>query len=156
MLETRMLLLSPALDGQPRAIADAETNAPRGFALWQSETNRWWTWLRPPLLSVHEQEEAPLIFTVRPCGLLGRQQEVRDAEDQRIGYLDGTAIRDRNYILYAQARLNGNGIHYENPGGDTLAIMQRTPEGTVLTFTKLIEADPFAKMLLLAAALLQK
>jgi hypothetical protein len=162
MLETRVLLFPSAEPqtalwpaAQPRSIADAENKTTLGFALWQSEASRWWTWWHWPVLSVYEQEEAPLVFTVRRAGLWGLQHEVRDAEGQRIGTFDRNAIYDRNHLLYARARSNGEGVSYENLAGEALASMRPTPEGMELTFTKLIETDPFAKMLVLAAALFQ-
>ena len=87
MLETHVLLLRPAVAGQPRVIADAARGKPVGFARLQHDGERGWLGsLLGPILAVHEQEEEPLLFTVRRC-FLWTQREVRDAEGTRVGYV---------------------------------------------------------------------
>lgn len=155
MLETHVLLLHPADAGQSRRIADAATGKPVGFARIQPGTERGWLGLLlGPTLAVHEQEEEPLLFTVRRS-FLWPQREVRDAEEVCVGYMSRRAIRDRNRLLYAEARPHAAGVSYQCVNGALLAITRDTSTGLELIFKEVIYADPFAKMLLLAAALLQ-
>jgi hypothetical protein len=153
MLETPVLLLRPTVVGQPRVIADAVSGKPLGFARLQPDAQRGWLGsLLGSILAIHEQEEEPLVFTVRRC-LLWTQREVRDAEGERVGYLGRGTIRDRNRLLYAHTRFDEEGMVYQCVNGAVLAATRPTPPGLELSFTKVIEGDPFAKMLLLAAAL---
>jgi hypothetical protein len=157
MLEPRALLLRPAAAGQPRVISDIVNKEPLGFASWQcNRKSGWWNRWRAPVLYVHEQEEAPLVFTVRRRGILWPRHEVRDAEGERVGSIRERFVRDRNNVIYARARFSGSETVYENRLGAVLAITRQTPAGLEVTFEKILEGNPFAKMLLLAAALLQE
>jgi hypothetical protein len=153
MLESRVLLLRPAVAGQPRVIADAESGKPVGFTRLIYRPG-WWDRVFGPVLFVHEREEEPLVFSVRRC-VIWTQREVRDAEDERIGYLGPGSIRDRNRLLYAQTQADKEGLVYLCVNGAILAKVRHASAGLELSFTKVIEADPFAKMLVLAAALFQ-
>jgi hypothetical protein len=153
MLESPTLLLRLAA-GNSRAIADPASGAQVGFASRLQDAERgWWARLFGPILCVHEQDESPLVFTVRRSWWWwGRV--VHDAEGERVGCVTRRCVRDRNHLVVAVTRRTGRGVVYERPAGNALAETVDTPEGTVLTFTKAIEGDPFCKMLLLAAALL--
>lgn len=157
MLETRVLLLHPATPKGTRAIVDGASGKPVGFARPRPDVERGWLGsLLGPLLSIHEQEEEPLVFTMRRCVLRWTQQEVRDAEEERVGFVTRSAIRDRNHFLYAITRPSAEGGVYQCINGAILAAMRRTPAGFELAFAEVIETDPFAKMLLLAATLFQE
>jgi len=155
MLESQVLLLRPPAGGS-RVIADAGRGSPVGFARWQPPEGGWWGRLFGPVLCVHEQEEAPLVFTVRRDPLWWAQRAVYDAEGFCVGYVTGRGVRDRNHLLYAQAQPGGGGVVYEGRTGEPLASAVPTAEGLELTFTQRVERDPFAKKLLLAAALFQQ
>jgi hypothetical protein len=156
MLETNVLLLRPAVAGQPRVIADAATGKVVGVARVQPGSERGlFAALLGPVLAVHELEEEPLVFTVRRC-FLWPQREVRDAEGERIGYVSPRAVRDRNRLLYAGMRREAGGVAYQCVNGAMLATTRHTRGGVELSITDVIRADPFAKMLLLAAALLEE
>ena len=111
-------------------------------------------WWRSAVLSVHEQEEAPLLFTVRRRGLLWPRHEVRDAEGDYVGRIRRSIIRDRNNRYFARGRSTETNTVFEKRKGEALAYACRTAEGLELTFEMAIDTDPFAKMLLLAAALI--
>ena len=78
MLENGALLLRPCTASpaaaalEPaRAVLDALTGAPLGFAGWRRRA--WPRWLSRPVLAVHEADDAPLLFTVHGLwGLAGR------------------------------------------------------------------------------------
>ncbi len=155
MLETRVLLLRPTVVGQPRVIAGAADGQPVGFAVCVSRPG-WWDRTFGPVLCVHEQEDRPLLFTASPCWWRWSQWEVLDAEGERVGYVRKRSIRDRDGVLYAYPSSDGDTIVYRCVNGETLAATRLTREGVELSFAKVVESDPFAKMLLLAAALFEK
>jgi hypothetical protein len=157
MLETRVLLLHPAISGRRRAIIDAASGEQVGFALTQPDLERgWFGSFLGPQLAIHEQEDEPLLFTMRRCVFRWTQYEVRDAEGERIGFVMGSAIRDCNRFLYATLRMRSDEGVYQCVNGATLAVMRPTAEGRELAFAKVVEMAPFAKMLLLAASLVQE
>jgi hypothetical protein len=155
MLETRVLLLRPTVSGRPRVIAGAGDGRPVGFAVWVFRPG-WWDRTFGPLLCVHEQEDQPLLFTAHTCWWRWSQREIVDAEGERVGYVSKRVIRDRRGVLYANSLPDGDKVVYQCVNGEMLAATRPTQEGLELSFAKVVESDPFAKMLLLAAALLEK
>src|SRR5262249_50101744 len=113
-----------------------------------------WRWLNRPILEVHEQEEAPLLFTVHyRWGWPGRL-EIRDAEDCIVGALIGRFILNEFSRRIAERRPMGHGmLGLVGPKGETLATLTQIDAGLRLEFRPEVENDPFLKMLLLAAAL---
>jgi hypothetical protein len=163
MLEDSALLLRPcsSLPGggeaalEPaRAVLDALTGAPRGFAGWRRRGRLWPRWLSRPVLAVHETDDAPLLFTVHgPWGLSGRW-EVRDADGNVLGALCGPLIQDRfGRDLARWQRPDGGVGRARDADGRDLMTVLLTAEGTRVAFTDAAEGNPFLKMLLLAAAL---
>ena len=155
MLETRELLLRPTAGGQPRVIAGAADGKPVGFAVWVYRPG-WWDRLFGPVLYVHEQEDQPLLFTAHPCWWRWSQREVLDAEGERVGFVRKRHIKDRRNVLYALSLSDGAEVVYRCVNGEILAATRLTPDGVELSFAKVVEFDPFAKMLLLAAALFEQ
>jgi hypothetical protein len=152
MLEHAVLLLAPP-KGSNRAIL-APDGAPLGSARWRPRKGPWWR-LRPAVLAVHEHEDEPLLFTVRRRWPLLPWREVRDAEGRRVGYLFGARISDRlgRRLARAQTILATGAREIRHRDGRALAELEASPEGVRLTFAPVVEHDPFAKMLLVAAAL---
>jgi hypothetical protein len=150
MLEQRVLLLRPRTASAMQAIADGESGAPLGFARWQEETPSSWRRLfGRSVLAVHEQEDEPLLFTVRRVwGLLPRR-EVRDAENQPIGSLLGRLVQDQHGRAVASLQ---DGV-FRSPRQHVLAELFSAPDGLRLCFHADVADEPFVKMLLLAAAL---
>src|SRR5690242_16884251 len=77
-----------------RAVLDALTGQPLGFAGWR-RGGPWPRWLARPVLAVHESDDAPLLFTVHGLWSLSARWEVRDADGNRLGALCGPLIKDR-------------------------------------------------------------
>lgn len=155
MLESHVLVLHLTADGS-RAVVDGATGTAVGFTRCRPASEQgWWRCLLGPVLNVHEQEEEPLVFTVRRSLLWWTQREVLDAEGMLVGYVSGRTLRDRAHRVWAWARGDGDEVVYEGAGGDAFASLRRTAAGIELAFAKRVEEEPFAKMLLLAAALLQ-
>lgn len=157
MLEQQRLLIKtgePSPD-RKRLILDAGTHAPLGYAAWLPCTGpRWLRWLTPPALAVHEAEDEPLLFTVqRPWGLL-RRWEVRDADEHRVGTFRDWVVLDRYDRRLARIERAGPAaLRFRGPEGNELASLARGAEGMELAFAAELEGEPFAKMLLLAPAL---
>jgi hypothetical protein len=154
MLEQRVLIVRPP-DGFGLRPIVGETGLALGYAWWRPPRAPWWR-LRPKVLAVHEQEDEPLLFTVRRCWPFLSSREVRDAEGRRIGYLRGGRIRDRIGRHLARVELGaGTGAYCFRLGdGQPLAEVTLSDEGVRLVFGAAVEHDPFAKMLLLGGALL--
>jgi hypothetical protein len=66
----------------------------------------------------------------------------------------GPDVRDRRGLSLAVLRpgLNGTGGPFLNAAGIELGRLERGPDGLRLSFAVWLEGDPFARMLLLAAA----
>jgi hypothetical protein len=167
MLENGALLLRPcaafpgaAASGEAggvepaRAVFDALTGAPLGFAGWRKRDGLWPRWLARPVLAVHENDDAPLLFTVHGLWGLSARWEVRDAEGNGLGLLCGPVIKDRfgrNLALWQ--RPAGDVGRARDGDGRELMTVIATAEGTRVVFAAEAEGNPFLKMLLLAAAL---
>lgn len=153
LLEQPSLLLRPADRDGWRDI-EAGSGEVAGFALWQ-ESGPWrgwpWSWL-----AVHEEEESPLVFTVRRRLAVLPRREVRDAEGDLVGVLAGKWILDR-WERPALAMRVGEGGEGEivDLSSQVLATWSRHGQDVRLVFALGVQHDPFAKMLLLAAVLLR-
>jgi hypothetical protein len=153
MLEQRVLLVRPRTTSALQAIVDGESGAPLGFARWEAETpSSWWPLFGRCMLAVHEQEDEPLLFTIRRAWSLLPRREVRDAEDQPIGSLLGRLVHDQHGRAVAALQ---DGI-FHGPRQRVLAELAATPDGLRLAFHADIADEPFVKMLLLAACLVNR
>jgi hypothetical protein len=155
MLEQGALVLRPPDDRGLRAIV-SDTGQPLGYAWWRPPRRPWWR-LAPPVLAVHEQEDEPLLFTVRRRWPLLPGCELRDAEGRPVGYLRGPRISDRlgRCVARREKGAEGSACCYRHPAGRALGEVARADGGAVLRFAPAVRDDPFAKMLLLGAALLE-
>ncbi len=150
MLEHRVLLLRSRSPLAVQPIVDGDSGAALGFARWRPETSHLWRRIfGRGVLAVHEQEDEPLLFTVRRAWSLLPRREVCDAEDQPVGSLLGRLVHDRHGRPIAALE---NGV-FRNPYQRVLADLTPTADGLRLTFHDDIAGEPFVKMLLLAAAL---
>jgi hypothetical protein len=155
MLESPSLLVRPPDAAAVRAVVEPATGAPLGSARRRRGRGFWGRWFGRPVLEVREHEDEPLLFTVRRCWGWPGGREVRDADGRFVGTLRGWCIWDRfGRPLAGRAAPGGPG--YEelgSPEGRVLAILHYEISGIRLSFTPEVAADPFAKMLVLAAAL---
>ena len=115
-----------------------------GFAVWNRRA--WWCW---STLSVHEQPDGPLVFTVTRRWLWPLRREVRDAEGELVGELAGRRILDR----WGDAVMWRDRDHIADLTGVILAQWSATETGLRLEFRPDVRPDPFACMLVLAALL---
>jgi hypothetical protein len=154
MLEQRVLLLRPPGRSGGRAIADAETGRPLGVARRRPrQAGPWWRRLAAPLWAVHEQEDDPLLFTVRRGWGLGPGKPVRDADGHAVGAVGAGHVWDPAGGTLAVLEPGGPGERvFRGRGGRELARLAGGPDGLRVAFHPDV-ADPFLRMLLLAAAL---
>jgi hypothetical protein len=149
MLEHSVLLVRR---GATRAIVDGDSGAPLGFARWQTEWPGAWRIFARAVLAVHEQEDEPLLFTVRHAWSLLPRNEVRDAEGNLVGSLLGRFTYDR--FGRQLAVLSGeNGGVFHSPEQRPLAELTVSADGLRIAFHAEVAGQPFVKMLLLAACL---
>ena len=156
MLERRELLLRPDT-GAGRSIVAADTGAAAGSARWRPPDGPpWRRWLGRSVLEVREDEDEPLLFTVRRCWSLLPRYEVRDADGFRLGFLVGPWVLDVWGGRQALRQADGpGGACFVSPRGDRLAEVRDEPGGRRFRFGDRVEGEPFVKMTLLAAELLR-
>lgn len=167
MLEQSPLLLRPCVTfpavappGTPltpvRAVY-ASSGELLGVAGWRmSEWWSWLSWLAPPVLAVHENDDAPLLFTVHRRWGLGSYWEVRDADSHLVGLVNGPLLQDRlgRHLALCERQQTDGSVRVRDLDGRDLMTLTPRPAEVRLTFAPAAEANPFLKMLLLAAALL--
>ncbi len=168
MLESPSLLLRPWTpvpgDGDERrlprswarAILDAATHAALGSASWRTRpAPALLRWLVRPVVEVFETEDQSLLCTLRgPWGPASSWQ-VRDAEGRSVGTVHRSALLDPfgRCLAVIEPAAEG-GARFRSPNGRPRGMLEVAPEGARLTFADELDGDPFARMLLLAAALI--
>src|SRR5262249_34816617 len=139
-----------------RAIADAATGAPLGYARPAPENGRpWWRRLAGPAVAGREQEDEPLLVPLRRARSLLPPYEGCDAHGWWVGTLQGPFVEDRYGRRLAAVRPGlAPGVWVvSGSDGRELAVLAGRADGLEVRFTEAVEEEPFAKMMLLAAAL---
>jgi hypothetical protein len=125
-------------------------------------------------------EDAPLLLTLQPPAVWAPSWRIADADGHAIGGLrpyalnlsrvlrfpnsangpnsvraGGLLVEDRFRRIFALLDHSGEGTErlFRTPDGMELGTLTTLPDGQLLTFGFAVEANPFAKMLLLAAAI---
>jgi hypothetical protein len=180
VLELQRFLIKERAASAPAAntygIFEPQTQDQVGIA--REELGSLWRFLRSFLsrkLEVRETEDESLVFTVhRTVGWWRRRLEVYDADDYLIGYgedrtvsgRDGFWISDRRGLPFAEVKesLRGRGCLFLGPDGRELGAVTSEWTGTgnesrasanhyLMSIGEELAEQPFAKMLLLGAAL---
>jgi hypothetical protein len=153
-LERRVVVLGPT-NATTRPITCPDTGLRLGFARREPRPGGpWWRRLAPPGLAVHEQDDEPLVFTVRRAWGLGPRLHVRDADGHPVGCVRGARVENvwgRTLAVLRPGEAAGERV-FRTPDGRELARLLPGPAGLRVSFAAGVE-DPFLKMLLLAAAL---
>jgi hypothetical protein len=154
LLERRVLLLAPRDATGQRTILDGETATPVGFCRRRPPSGWWWRFRRRAV-SVHELLDESLLFTVRRCWSLFSWYEVRDADDQVVGWHGGPLLLNRSCrrVAVREDETDTETCSFVGPERKTLARLARLGDEVGLTLTEDVANEPFVKMLLLAAAL---
>ncbi len=164
MLEAASLLISPwqpdggRSPGWSRPIADARTGASLGKACLAAPAGgAWLDWLRGRRVEVLETDDAALLMTLaRPWGL-SRRWEVYDAEERRVGTIYPAFLLDGEGEHRAVIDGRGRGGKVFGAAGELLAEYgPAAGRATQLAFAASLEPNPFLRMLLLAAVLVQE
>ncbi len=147
MLERGSLLVrEPGADGS-RSIEDAATGAELGTA--RPAARPWWLPLRS-VLEIRETGDAPLVFTIRRGWPLLARREVRDAEGRPVGRLHGPLVEDAAGRCLAVLGPDGT---FRRRNGRIAARLTGEKRCIAICFDAETDADPFGRMLLLAAVL---
>jgi hypothetical protein len=153
MLELPTLLVQAPDARSLQAVADASTGAPAGFA--RPRPARFWErWFAGAVLEVHEYEDESLLCVIRR-GRLPRRRLVYDADGRWVGAVCGRRLEDRcGCVVAARGPDAGSrGEVFRDPVGRVLATLRSGKDGVTLAFTEAVAAEPFTRMLLLAATL---
>lgn len=148
MLERARLMVRDALADGSQPIEDPATGVALGSARPTAGPALWL--LAWPVLEVREAEDAPLVFTVRRTWSLLSRYEVRDAEGRPVGSLAGRFVMERTGRQFATLGPDGA---FRTRDGNILARVMYANRGTEISFSEVLAADPYGKMLLLAAVL---
>src|SRR5712691_10151401 len=124
-----------------------------GFAERLDTGPRHWPWAGYPVVAVHEAEDEPLLFTVHRLWGWRSTLEVRDADGLRVGTIRPGFVRDRHGNGLARLVPEANGSQFLGAGGEELGTLRQETDGVLVSFAPVLDNNPFAKMLLLAAAL---
>jgi hypothetical protein len=142
-----------------RAILDAATLTPLGFARRAGTAPGWAGWFGRPGIEVFETEDASLLCTVHPRWGLPRWWEVRDADGHPVGAvrprLHTTRVEDRSGQLLARIERTPPGApgRVVAPDGREIATLRAAADGTAVAFAPSSPDNPFTRMVLLAALL---
>jgi hypothetical protein len=150
MLEETRLLLMPVDAGWE--ILGTPGDQLLGRARWKPTMRFWDRWVSSSILEVREHFDEPLLMSVRRCWSLATKYEVLDAEGHSIGtFTAGTLTTRRRHAVIGPA---GESTVATTLTGETLGAWEREGEGVAVTFFPATDHDPFARMLVLARALL--
>ena len=154
MLEHATLLLRTPDSSSVQAVVEPAVGAPLGFIRprplgWMER------WLGGALWEVREHEDASLLCTIRNSFFWPSHWLVYDADEHCVGAVRGRRLEDRNGRLLALRRPNTEpkGEVFRSPEGRCLATLRSEADGVVIAFAEAAAGDPFARMLMLAAAL---
>lgn len=149
-----MLLLLAPDSTATQVVVEPSTGAPLGFVR-PRRPGFWLHLLGLRLLEVHEHEDASLLCTIRRGLLWPYRRLVYDAEGVLVGAVRGPHLEAPPGRVFAVSKPDPDrrGEAFLDADGQALATLRPGKEGVSVTFTEAIAADPFAKMLVLAAAL---
>ena len=154
MLEHATLLLQPPDASSVRAVVEPAAETPLGFVR-PRPLGLLERWLGGSLLEIREQQDESLLCTIRNSWIRPRSLFVYDADDHCVGAVRGRRLEDRTGRNLARRRTNAEfkGDAFTDPEGRPLATLRSEADGVVIAFTEGITGNPFARMLVLAAAL---
>jgi hypothetical protein len=142
--------------GAVRAILDQDTGWQLGLARWQLPARSpWLAWLSRPLLTVHEIDDEPLVFTVRRLWALTPRWEVCDADGHSIAVVRRGWVLDRfgGCLAWIEPVPEADGFRFHGRDGRELAELNRSGNDLRVRFADDLFGEPFVKMALLAAVL---
>jgi hypothetical protein len=161
MLEHSSLWLSaPTLvwpSGLPRAgqylrwVLAGETREPAGHLA--VTTAPWWRWPRGSRIAAYESPDCSLLFSARRVGWLRHRIVIADADGQLAALVRGPYVVDRRNRFVAYEARPGVFI---GPSGVEVARCRADGLASSIEFGDAVRDEPFAKMGLLAASLMER
>jgi hypothetical protein len=149
MLEHAALWIGPSPGGEARRlIRDSASQQLLGVCKHRPSSARWFRWLSWPTLEICETADEALLFTIERYWGLRPTWVVRDADERQIGWLRGGGAWDAYGRLIGRQASAGRWLSEE---GQEVATIQ--PDGDALMLSYRCDNNPYARMLLLAAAL---
>lgn len=138
------------------AILESSSCAVVGLARTETAPNgAWLRWFSRRGLAVFESGDEPLVCTVRRRWSLSSCWDLRDADGHVVGRIAPGIVEGalgRFWITVNQA----NGVtEFRDRDGQVLAAITRQGDDRLLTFAGQPRDDPFARMLVLGAVLVQ-
>jgi hypothetical protein len=156
MLESSLLVIQP---WQPApagcwscSICERDRAGRLGVARWQYPAARLVALARVRV-EVYETADEALLLTARSGWLPLLPWRVTDAEERLVGQVFGSRVLDQFGRPFVQIERQADTSRFVTAQGRELASLHPGPDGRLLRFDPFLDAYPFAKMLLLAAAL---
>jgi hypothetical protein len=160
MLEHASLFLeqqSAGPTGIRRVIRDAKSLAVLGQACLATRRGGFaWNWFGPRDWVVSESTDESLLCIVRRAWRWSWEAEVIDADGNLVACLRPSRLLCAAGMVLAESTImhaRDGKIHFQAPGGATMAGCTQTPTGTLLEFASEVTEEPLVKMALLAAVL---
>lgn len=139
-----------------RDIVDPTTGENLGAAYWRlPETYVWLTWLTGTGYEICAAKENVSLFSVLRSRLAPTRWKVYDANRRWVGSLRGKSVWGvtGRTVATIEHNLGQEVSRLCAPAGQELATLNRSPSGVLVQFASELEANPLAKMILLATAL---
>jgi hypothetical protein len=139
--------------GWGRLLADAATSVSLGFV--RAGRIGIWPWLTPHQLEVCETEDASLLMTLQHPWLGFGSWHIVDAENRRLGSVLLPHVLDADGFRLARVENAAANMRlFRRASGEACATFETQASGELLLrFTAEASANPFARMLVLGAAL---
>jgi hypothetical protein len=109
-------------------------------------------------MEVFETSDESLVFSLRRSRGWPAAWQLLDAEERVVGTLRGRALYDGfgYFLAVIEAPDHSGAGRFLSADGRILGRFQMQGEGTTVTFAPDLEGNPFARMLLLGAVLVQE
>ena len=184
MLECQALVLRSHLNGAPIPVSaaasllilDRSSGNRLGCVERSAPVRLWSRWLVSSAWDVFETDDQSHLFSLRRTWAWSAEWSVRDAEGHTVGTIltpparfafflsdvrrevqtsAETRIEDARGLCIARSAEMQEGCRFESLGGEELGCLSRHDHGAELSFADGATENPFTRMLLLAAAVLQ-
>lgn len=156
MLERKSLWLGPWQPGATRLIRDPATREQLGIVRKRTPARPWWApWFDQTVVDIFETEDESHVFSIAQR-LISSAFEVTDSENRSVGLVRKGTVQDAHGQLVGVLKLpdhHGQG-QVAAAQGQELAVLAHLEDGLDLTFSELLDGNPFARMLVLAGLIM--
>jgi hypothetical protein len=138
------------------AILESSSCAVVGLARTDTTSNGTWSrWLNRPGLAVFESGDEPLVCTVRRRWSWSACWDLRDSDGHVVGRIAPGIVEAALGRFWIAVSRSHSVTEFRDRDGHILATISRQSDDRLLTFVGQPKDDPFARMLMLGAALVQ-